>query len=113
MHDNGEQSGFDSHVQSSVADEDAADDSEVQLIGLVDCVIGNTHVPAFIFDGEVYLQAPLRLIFEAFAEDVSEWVRDMEVRVSDSRGAALSLDRAGRTFSRPPVAEQGVGGGRK
>ena len=58
--------------------------------------IGNVDLPAFISNGQLYIQAPLPLLFEAFAEDVSEFIRDMEVRVSSAGGGTLSLDRDGR-----------------
>ena len=70
--------------------------------------IGNTDLPAIISDGKLYVQAPLGLVFEAFAEDFSAFVRDMEIRVSTPWGAPLSLDSDGRPVSRPRVAKSRV-----
>jgi hypothetical protein len=70
--------------------------------------IGNTNLPAFLSNGVLYVQAPLGLFFEAFAENVSDFVRDMEIRVSDSRGRALPLDGNGRPVHRKRVAKSGV-----
>jgi hypothetical protein len=66
--------------------------------------IGDVDLPAFISDGKLYVQAPLRHVFEAFAEDLSDFVRDMEIRVSGPRGATLSLDSDGRPFPGTTVA---------
>jgi hypothetical protein len=70
--------------------------------------VGNVDLPAYVSDGAVYIQAPLPLVFEAFAESISDFVRDLEVRVSDTRGRALSLDGAGRALLAPRMAESGV-----
>lgn len=71
-------------------------------------VVGNTDLPSFISNGILYVQAPLPLIFEAFAEDLPAFVSDMEVRVSTKGGPAFSLDRDGRPIPSATVAEQGV-----
>ncbi len=70
--------------------------------------VGNTDLPAFLSNGVLYVQAPLGLFFEAFAENVSDFIRDMEIRVSDSRGRALPLDGNGRPLHRKRVANSGV-----
>ena len=70
--------------------------------------VGNVDLPARVVGGLVYVQAPLPLIFEAFAEDLSAWVRDMEVRVSAKGGAPLSLDCDGRLLFGSRVAKSRV-----
>lgn len=61
--------------------------------------IGDTDIPAFVSSGKLYLQAPLGLFFEAFAEDLPAFIRDMEIRISDARGTPFSLDSNGRPVS--------------
>lgn len=70
--------------------------------------VGNTDLPAFVSDGKLYVQAPLPLVFKAFAENLSDFISDMEIRVSDARGRPLSLDRNGRPIYRAPMAESSV-----
>lgn len=70
--------------------------------------IGNTDLPAFLSNGVLYVQAPLGLFFEAFAEDISAFVRDLEIRVSDKRGTALPLDGDGGSVSRKTLAKSRV-----
>lgn len=67
--------------------------------------IGNTDIPAYVSNGVLYLQAPLGLFFEAFAENLSDFLRDMEIRISDSRGTAFSLDSHGHPVSLAGLAE--------
>ena len=76
--------------------------------GALTVTIGNTDLPAFVSDGRLYIQAPLPLVFEAFAEDLSAFVRDLEVRVSSQGGATLSLDSNGRPVHRAPVAQSSM-----
>jgi hypothetical protein len=75
--------------------------------------IGNTDLSAFVSDGVVYIQAPLTHIFEAFAEDISAFIRDLEVRISDAGGSSLSLDSDGRPVYGKAVAESRVVRGRR
>jgi hypothetical protein len=70
--------------------------------------LGDTDLPAFLSDGVLCIQAPLRLLFEAFAEDFSAFLRDLEIRISDSRGTPFSLDCHGRPVSLPGLAEPRV-----
>ena len=70
--------------------------------------IGNTDIPAFVSNGVLYLQAPLGLFFEAFAEDLPAFLRDMEIRISDARGATFSLDCHGAPVSLAGLAEPRV-----
>jgi len=58
--------------------------------------IGDTDLPAFVSSGILYIQAPLPHVFRAFAEDLSDFLSDLEVRVSDARGATLPFDSDGR-----------------
>jgi hypothetical protein len=70
--------------------------------------IGDVDLPSFVSDGRLYIQAPLPLVFKAFAEDISDFISDMEIRVSDARGRTLSLDRYGRPVSGAGVAQSRV-----
>jgi hypothetical protein len=70
--------------------------------------IGDVDIPAYLSNGVLYLQAPLGLFFEAFAEDLPSFLRDMEVRISDSRGTAFSLNSDGRPVSLKGLAEPRV-----
>lgn len=65
----------------------------------------DVDLPAFVSDGQLYVQAPLQRIFEAFAEDLSAFLGDMEVRISAETGrGALPLDRHWCPVSGAPVA---------
>jgi hypothetical protein len=66
--------------------------------------VGNTDLPAFLSNGELYIQAPLPSIFDAFAEDLPEFIGDLEIRVSRAGGGALPLDRHWCPVSGSPVA---------
>src|ERR1700741_2899770 len=70
--------------------------------------VGNTDLPAFVSDGVLYIQAPLPHVFKAFAEDLSDFVRDMEIRVSSKGGAPFSLDCDGRPVYRAPVVKSSM-----
>jgi len=48
----------------------------------VKVTIGDVDLPAFVSNGYVYIQAPLPLVFQAFGEDLSDFVRDLEVGIS-------------------------------
>lgn len=67
--------------------------------------VGNTDLPAFVANGKLYLEAPLVDVFEAFGEDLSEFVRDLEVRVSRAGCTAFSLDSDGRPVYGSCLAE--------
>lgn len=70
--------------------------------------IGNVDLPAFFSNGLCYIQAPLPLVFEALAEDLPAFIRDMEIRVSNERGGTFSLDGNGRAVSGSWVAKPRV-----
>ena len=70
--------------------------------------IGDVDLPAFVSNGVLYLEAPIGLVFEAFAENLPDFLRDMEVRISDSRCTAFSLDSNGHPVSRAELAEPRV-----
>jgi hypothetical protein len=80
----------------------------VEKGGLIEVVIGDTHLPAFVSSGILYIQAPLPHIFKAFAEDLSYELRGMEIRVSSEGGPALSLDGDGRPVYSKGMAFEGV-----
>lgn len=109
MHTPDEQAGTDSHVLEEESREDAAEDRHDRHILPYTVTIGDVDLPAFVSNGKLYVQATLTRIFEAFAEDLPAFVRDMEVRVSDSRGGALSLARDGRPVHGADVVSSLVG----
>jgi hypothetical protein len=76
----------------------------VEKGGLISVVIGDVDLPAFVSSGILYIQAPLPHIFKAFAQDLSDELRGMEVRVSTEGGPALSLDGDGRPVYREGMA---------
>lgn len=65
--------------------------------------IGDIDLPAYVSNGELYIQAPLGFVFEAFGENVSNFLRDMEVRISNPGGTTLSFDDLRRTLYRSSV----------
>jgi hypothetical protein len=76
--------------------------------GALVVTIGNVDLPAYISDGVVYIQAPLPHVFDAFAEDISAFVNDMEVRISGARGRTLALDSHGCPVYGSQLAESSV-----
>lgn len=95
-------------VHTPIPQSDAEAFRKNQPGGSFTVTIGNTDLPAHLSYGVLYIQAPLGLIFEAFAEDLPAWLRDMEVRISDSRGAPFSLNPDGRPVSLAGLAEPRV-----
>lgn len=86
-------------VHTPISESDAETLRKDRSGGAFTVSIGDTDIPAFVSSGKLYLQAPLGLFFEAFAENLPEFIRDMEVRISDSRGSPFSLDSNGRPVS--------------
>jgi len=74
----------------------------------VTVTIGHIDLPGFVSNGQLYVQTPLPLIFQAFAENVSDFVRDMEVRVSIEGGGSLPLDSNGRAILGETMVEPSV-----
>jgi hypothetical protein len=103
-HDQGESDDILATVQKSDVENFRASGSRHALT----VTVGNVDLPAFISNGLVYIQAPLPNVFEAFGESLPEFVRDLEIGVSTTRGTPLSLDGNGRAVLIPPMAEQGV-----
>lgn len=103
-HESGD--GYEFH--STVQIENAEALREDRRGGSFTVTIGNTDIPAFVSNGVLYLQAPLGLFFEAFAEDLPAFLHDMEVRISDSRGTAFSLNCHGAPVSLAGLAEPRV-----
>lgn len=92
-------------VLASLARTDAQMRGAPGYVGDWTITIGDVDLPAFISDGILYVQAPLPSVFKAFAEDVSEFICDMEIRVSKEGGPAFSLDSNGRPVPGTPVAK--------
>jgi len=68
----------------------------------------DVDLPAFVVDGELYVQAPLPLIFDAFAAYISDGLSVLETRVSETRSAALASAHLQPTVLEQIVAEQSV-----
>jgi hypothetical protein len=100
--------GISDTVHTSLSVEDAAALRQDRQSGSFTVTIGNVDLPAYLSSGVLYLQAPLGLFIEAFAEDLPAFLRDMEVRISDARGAAFSLNCDGRPVSLAGLAEPRV-----
>lgn len=87
---------WDDHViHTALKVEDAQTLRAYPFLVDVTVTIGDVDLPAFVSDGKLYIQAPLPHIFQAFAESISDFIRDMEVRVSTAGGTPLSLDSNG------------------
>lgn len=78
-------------ILAEVARADAAADSEGRPGRSLEVVIGNAHLPVVVSNGECYIQAPLADVFEAFGEDISAFIGDLEIRISNTWSAALPL----------------------
>jgi hypothetical protein len=91
-------------VQQAVALANAEKDSPRKSRRALVITIGDVDLPAFVSNGVLYIQAPLPRIFHAFAEDISDFISDLEIRVSVARRASFPSARIRRTVSRPPVA---------
>jgi hypothetical protein len=100
--------GEDFTVHSALAEPNAQTLRKDRSGGSFTVTLGDTHIPAFLSNGVLYLQAPLGLFFEAFAEDLPAFLRDMEIRISDSRGTPFSLNSDGRPVSLAGLAEPSV-----
>ncbi len=103
MHSSKKQARISARVFSQKSQAHAPSIRRDQSDGSLVVTIGDTDLPSFVSSGILYIQAPLSHVFRAFAEDLSDFIRDMEVRVSGPRGASLSLDSDGR-----PVYRAGV-----
>jgi hypothetical protein len=103
-HDSGP--GDDVYVTEQVADAQTL--REDRRGGSFTVTLGDTNLPAFLSNGVLYIQAPLGHIFQAFAEVLPAFLRDMEVRISDQRGTPFSLNSDGRPVSLQGLAEPRV-----
>jgi hypothetical protein len=108
MYDHDEYAGFSDIVYTPRPISDAEAFRADRPCGVVKVTLRDIDLPAKVSNGVLYIQAPLGLIFEAFAEDLPDFLGDMEIRISDSHGRAFSLDRDGRPFLIPPVVVQGM-----
>ena len=91
-------------VQQALALANAEKDSPRRSRRALVVTIGNVDLPAFVSNGRLYIQAPLPSVFHAFAEDISEFLSDLEIGVSTARRASFPSARIRRTVSRPTVA---------
>lgn len=86
---------------------------EDRFVGPFKVTIGDVDLPAVFSNGQLNVQASLPLLFQAFAEDLPAFLRDMEVRISDKRGRAFSLNCDGRPVLVEGLAEPRVVSGRR
>jgi hypothetical protein len=71
---------------------DAATNGTDNAYGPFTLTVCDVDLPAFIWDGDVYIQAPLQGFFDAVAACVSDSIGDLEARISEARRAALASD---------------------
>jgi hypothetical protein len=100
-------------VHTTIAVEDAQTLFEDRRGGTFTVTLGDVDLPAFFSHGRLYVQAPLPHIFEAFAENLPAFLRDMEIRISDERGRPFSLDCHGHPVLSTGLAEPRVVSGRR
>jgi hypothetical protein len=93
---------------ASISRANAQDVREDRHAGDFIVTLGDVDLPAFVSAGQLYVQAPLPHIFKAFAENISAFVSDMEIRVSDSRGTTFPLDSDGRPVHGAELVEPSV-----
>jgi len=91
------QAGYGDFVQQAIALADVEANRPNGPRRTLVVTIGNVDLPAFVSRGRLYIQAPLPKLFEAFAEDISEFLSDLEVGVSATGRASLSS----ASFRRP------------
>lgn len=98
-------------ILAEVARADAEADRQDGQGRALEVLIGNAHLPVIVSDGECYIQAPLSDVFEAFGEDISAFIGDLEIRISNTWGAALPLARYWCAVSGTWVAQPCVASG--
>ena len=108
MYEHDTPEGEDFTVHTALAEPNAQTLRKDRSGGSFTVTIGDTDLPAFLSNGVLCIQAPVGLFFEAFAEDLPAFLRDMEVRISDSRGTSFSLNSDGRPVSLKGLAEPRV-----
>jgi hypothetical protein len=99
---------YDKFIQQAFALSNAEASGTSGSDGALTVTIGNVDLPAFVSDGRLYVQAPLTDVFKAFAEDISDFISDLEVGISVTRRAALSLARSRRAIHRSTMARTRV-----
>lgn len=105
-----EQEGRSDNVQQAEPNPHAENDSEDQPATVVTFTICDVDLPCVVLDGTLYVQAPLQDVFDAFAAYVSDGLRHMETRISETRSAALAFDGVQRSFFGAAVVVPRVGG---
>jgi hypothetical protein len=68
----------------------------------------DVDLPAFIYCGELYVQAPIQDIFDAFVSAMCGSIRHLETGISETRSAALSSAALQRVLPGFRVAERYV-----
>jgi hypothetical protein len=91
-------------VQQAESQQDAANGGADIAYTAVVFTLCDVDLPCVVFDGELYVQAPIQDVFDAFAAYVSESLSNLETRVSETRSTALALDGIQRSLFGAPVA---------
>lgn len=86
------------NVLAAFSLEDVADNGEDIAPTVVVFTLCDIDIPCVLRDGELYCEASLQSVFDAFAASISEGLRDLEDRVSKARGSALAFDGLQRSL---------------
>lgn len=68
----------------------AADLRQVADAHFLTVVICDVDVPCTISNGELYVQAPFQIVLDALQAALSEFLGDLETRISETRRTALA-----------------------
>lgn len=113
MHSTEGSQGFSHIIQQAEQVSHAAQDGPDFAEGPFTISFRHVDIPAFIWDGTVYVQMPLEGFLDAVTATLGEVLSDMEIGISEAGRAALSSDDFRATLPRSSVAQSGVvrGGG--
>jgi len=99
MHTPEESQGHGDVIQQAESIAHAAADSADQPIQSFIISIFDVDLPAFLVDGQLYVQAPLQGVLDAFEATLSTRLTALEAGISEARRTALALSRDGRAIS--------------
>jgi len=77
-------------IQQAEQIANAALDSKGQPVRTGVLSICDVDLPFLVADGEVYIQTTFPEFFDAVSAAMVDFLRDMEIRISEARGAALA-----------------------
>lgn len=95
-------------VQQAESVANAAQDGANFAEGPFTISVCDIDLPAFIWDGAVYVQMPLTGFLDAFTASLVSSISDLEARISEAGRAALSSDDFRAALPRTRVAESSV-----